>query len=271
MIESWKVRRALHRKLNWVHIPVPRERDDIDYFAPSSELDLDEGTELYLVLIHLADGVPGANRRIASAGSAVTGFGVVTECGFGRRPLQSIRHLLGLHRDLLTATHDEIARVRVQCRSSGELHNFHTSRQLSALQDVCIEKLAKSRAHLLAALDADTASMRPLGQLPHGPRRVHRLVRTYVMRPTIISSCSWSCMWVQCHVRIRVEEDRGGPGAQQRRAPPPRATPGSSVVRASHPSRRSDSGVAQWFRRAEIRSFFDMLDRPGMPTFLARS
>jgi hypothetical protein len=100
------VRRALHRQLHWVHMPVPRNRDDVDYFAPLSELDLDEDTELYLGLIHLTDGVPGANRRIASARSAVTGFGVATECGFGRRPPQSIRQLLAIHRDLLAATHD---------------------------------------------------------------------------------------------------------------------------------------------------------------------
>jgi hypothetical protein len=63
-------------------------------------------TQLYLGLIHLTDGVPGANRRVASARSAVTEFGVATECGFGRRPPESIRQLLGIHRALLAATHD---------------------------------------------------------------------------------------------------------------------------------------------------------------------
>ncbi|WP_433286352.1 hypothetical protein ACQPZQ_30190 [Pseudonocardia sp. CA-142604] len=100
------VRQTLRRQLDWVHMPVPRGRDDIDYFAPLSELDLDDDTELYLGVIHLTDGIPGANRRIASAGSAVTGFGVATECGFGRRPPRSIRQLIAIHRDLLTAAHD---------------------------------------------------------------------------------------------------------------------------------------------------------------------
>jgi hypothetical protein len=31
---------------------------------------------------------------------------VATECGFGRRPPESIRQLLGIHRALLAATHD---------------------------------------------------------------------------------------------------------------------------------------------------------------------
>ncbi|GAA3055879.1 hypothetical protein GCM10010464_20850 [Pseudonocardia yunnanensis] len=100
------VRQAVHRKVDWVHMPVPRGRADVDYFAPLSELDLDDDTELYLGLIHLTDGVPGANRRIASARSAVSGFGLATECGFGRRPPESIRQLLAIHRDLLTAAHD---------------------------------------------------------------------------------------------------------------------------------------------------------------------
>ena len=88
------------RVLNWVHMPVPLDRDDDAYFAPLRNLKLRQQTELYLGLVHLADGVDGARRRIASANRTVKNFGIATECGFGRRPPESIPALLSLHRDI---------------------------------------------------------------------------------------------------------------------------------------------------------------------------
>ncbi|MGR6997006.1 metallopeptidase family protein [Yinghuangia aomiensis] len=77
---------AAPRPVNWVHLPVPIERDDEAYFAPLAWVDVPEGTELYLGLLHHEDGVEGARRRAAAAATAVTTFGVGTECGFGRGP-----------------------------------------------------------------------------------------------------------------------------------------------------------------------------------------
>ena len=88
------------RMINWIHMPVPINRDDAGYFAPLERLSLSPGTELYLGLIHFDDGVQGAERRMRGAREFVSGFGVATECGFGRRPPETIPDLLRLHAEI---------------------------------------------------------------------------------------------------------------------------------------------------------------------------
>jgi len=92
-----RLTRAIARQLQWIHLPVPIERDDEAYFAPLGELRRRPETMLYLGLIHLRDGVEGARRRVAAAEEFVTDFGLATECGFGRRPPETIAALLELH------------------------------------------------------------------------------------------------------------------------------------------------------------------------------
>jgi hypothetical protein len=87
----------LQREIAWLHLPIPRDRDDEAYLAPLRELAL-ERAELYLGLVHLTDGVEGARRRLATAERVVGDFGIGTECGFGRRPPETIPALLSLHR-----------------------------------------------------------------------------------------------------------------------------------------------------------------------------
>ena len=89
---------AIHRPITWVHMPVPRNRHDDPYFLALRDLRLKSGTELYLGLIHLTDGIEGAKRRAAAAKRVVSDFGVATECGFGRRPPETIPELIRLHR-----------------------------------------------------------------------------------------------------------------------------------------------------------------------------
>ncbi len=91
---------GLNRSLNWIHLPVPRSRNDTAYFAPLKGLKLGRETELYLGLVHITDGVEGAQGRIRAAQSAVADFGVATECGMGRRPPATIPDLLSLHAKL---------------------------------------------------------------------------------------------------------------------------------------------------------------------------
>ncbi len=91
---------AASRPVSYVHMTVPRSRDDEAYYAPLSELQLDPETEVFLGLLHLTDGVAGAERRIAVAERALADFGVATECGFGRRPVESITTLLDIHRQI---------------------------------------------------------------------------------------------------------------------------------------------------------------------------
>ena len=88
---------GVERSVDWMHMPVPRDRSDDPYFAPLSDLRLQDETELYLGLVHLTDGVNGTNGRIAAAQRVVRGFGVATECGFGRRPAETVPALLDVH------------------------------------------------------------------------------------------------------------------------------------------------------------------------------
>ena len=93
-----KLERTVERPISWVHMPVPRDRDDAAYFAPLKNLKLAPETELYLGLVHITDGLEGALRRLTAARNMVTDFGIATECGFGRRPPETIPALLQLHR-----------------------------------------------------------------------------------------------------------------------------------------------------------------------------
>ena len=93
----------VRREVNWIHLPVPRGRDDGAYFAPLNDLKLNPETELFLGLIHLTDGVEGAARRSSTARRYVADFGVATECGFGRRDPATISSLLALHAQVADA------------------------------------------------------------------------------------------------------------------------------------------------------------------------
>ena len=88
---------SLGRPLNWIHLPVPRERFDEPYYAPLRELRLRPETELYLGLVHHTGGVDGTLRRMEVARGFISGFGVATECGWGRRPPSTIPELLQIH------------------------------------------------------------------------------------------------------------------------------------------------------------------------------
>jgi len=94
---------GLNRPLTWIHMPVPRDRTDADYFAPLQNLQLHPETELYLGLVHITDGVDGAGPRIAAARRFAADFGVATECGFGRRPAETVPALLDLHAEVAVA------------------------------------------------------------------------------------------------------------------------------------------------------------------------
>ncbi len=85
------------RGVGWMHMAVPRGRADEAYFAPLDGLVLSPGTELYLGLVHHGDGALGTKARIAVAEKFIQEFGVATECGFGRRPADTIPELLRIH------------------------------------------------------------------------------------------------------------------------------------------------------------------------------
>ena len=89
---------SIVRPLNWVHLPVPRDRDDVAYFAPLANLKRDHETELYLGLIHADDDGEGNARRIAAARQVISQFGIATECGIARaRTADIVKKIIYLH------------------------------------------------------------------------------------------------------------------------------------------------------------------------------
>jgi hypothetical protein len=88
------------RRLDYVQMPVPRNRTDDAYFAPLKDFAARD-TKLYVGLVHLTDGLEGAKQRLAALRRHYTGrLGVATECGWGRRKRETIPALMKLHRDV---------------------------------------------------------------------------------------------------------------------------------------------------------------------------
>jgi hypothetical protein len=88
-------------KVSFLHMPVPIERNDDAFFAPFRDLALPDGCQLFLGLLHLADGVQGSLKRAHAAKKVVSGFGIATECGLGRAKTASeVNRLIDLHAEV---------------------------------------------------------------------------------------------------------------------------------------------------------------------------
>ncbi len=89
-----------------IHMPVPRAGRMTPIFAPLKGLTTSASTEIYLGLVHLTDGIEGTRKRLQTARRHLTGFGIATECGFGRRDPATVEELLDIHR---------ASRAKVEC------------------------------------------------------------------------------------------------------------------------------------------------------------
>ncbi len=87
----------LERRPDFIHLPVPKDRTDREYFEPLTRLGLPEGVEVYLGLIHFDD-EPGDRARIDTAREFFPFSGVATECGWGRTDPARVPGLLESHR-----------------------------------------------------------------------------------------------------------------------------------------------------------------------------
>ncbi|KAF1953787.1 hypothetical protein CC80DRAFT_568808, partial [Byssothecium circinans] len=93
-----EVGNALHkcvqREIQWLHLPVPKERKDVEYFELLRGLKW-EVPELYLGLVHEGD-EEGTRERIAAAGKVLgeREFGVATECGMGRISSEDVEDII---------------------------------------------------------------------------------------------------------------------------------------------------------------------------------
>ncbi|MGE4013757.1 MAG: hypothetical protein AB7G15_16655, partial [Alphaproteobacteria bacterium] len=97
------IARRLTRTLEFLHMPVPRDRTDDAFFAPLAGLRLKPETEFYLGLVHNEDGIAGTQQRARAAAKFRPGFGIAAECGFGRRAPATIPALLRLHAEAARA------------------------------------------------------------------------------------------------------------------------------------------------------------------------
>ena len=83
----------LSRRLDFLHLPVPKDRTDAGYFEPLRSLSIPESTEVMLGLIHYDD-AQGDAARITTASDFLESFGVATECGWGRTDPNRLTGLL---------------------------------------------------------------------------------------------------------------------------------------------------------------------------------
>jgi hypothetical protein len=90
----------IKRRIQLIHMPVPRDRHDDSYFGPLARLRLNSETELGLGLVHFTDGAAGTRKRLAAAERHVKVFSIATECGFGRRDPKTIPELLRIHAEV---------------------------------------------------------------------------------------------------------------------------------------------------------------------------
>lgn len=88
---------TIQRPITYIHFPVPLKRNDEAYFAPFANLKLAPHTEIYLGLVHLAEGVEGVARKLAQARAFTRVDAISTECGIARaRKPALVRQILEL-------------------------------------------------------------------------------------------------------------------------------------------------------------------------------
>lgn len=87
------------RPVQYIHMPVPDDRNDEPYFAPLKDLNLSTGTDLYLGCVHHGD--PDGNaRKLQTARKFTAVAGVGAECGLGRGKPERFDDVLEQHRKL---------------------------------------------------------------------------------------------------------------------------------------------------------------------------
>jgi hypothetical protein len=91
---------SLERPVNWIHVPLVRDRTDNAFVEPLRDLRLHPETELYLGAVHAGESTETSRRRIEAAHGFVSEFGVATPCGWGRLPPQLVPELVSAHAEL---------------------------------------------------------------------------------------------------------------------------------------------------------------------------
>jgi hypothetical protein len=88
---------ATKRPIDFLHIPVPKDRTDDAFSAPLKDFKSRKGMKLYLGLLHHDDDA-GDRKRVEVARRHVAEFGLSAECGWGRTEPGRLPGLLKGHR-----------------------------------------------------------------------------------------------------------------------------------------------------------------------------
>jgi hypothetical protein len=92
----------VHRPVRYIHMPVPQNRIDEDYYRPLRGLKLPKETALYLGLVHPRD-AEGNAARLAMARKFAEVKGIAAECGMGRGDPARFPAMIEEHRRLVEA------------------------------------------------------------------------------------------------------------------------------------------------------------------------
>ena len=90
---------SVDRAVQFIHMPVPKDRTDENYYQPLRNLKRPDETALFLGLVHHGDET-GNRTRLARAQSVTTVQGISAECGWGRTDPERVPGLLQAHRQL---------------------------------------------------------------------------------------------------------------------------------------------------------------------------
>jgi hypothetical protein len=77
------IARSVTRPLTYLHMPVPINRFDDEFYRPLKDLKLSPRTEFYLGLVH-PDGKENMRKRLELADKYISGYGIASECGISR-------------------------------------------------------------------------------------------------------------------------------------------------------------------------------------------
>ena len=91
---------SLDRPVNWVHVPLARDRQEAAFVAPLGQLRLHPETELYLGGLHAGETAEETARRLDAAHRVAPEFGLATPCGWGRLPPTLVPELIAVHAEL---------------------------------------------------------------------------------------------------------------------------------------------------------------------------
>ncbi|KAL9596855.1 MAG: hypothetical protein Q9219_005525 [cf. Caloplaca sp. 3 TL-2023] len=97
--ETVKATASIH-EIGYIHMPVPKNRDDEGYYKPLEQLVIGH-SQLVLGLVHPHD-ESGTRRRIEVASSSCpVKFGLSTECGLGRATIQEVESIFDITASVL--------------------------------------------------------------------------------------------------------------------------------------------------------------------------